>query len=99
MEKLPKFEYQYSGNEELLLAELHSIKYARANTPQKRLRWFTDMPRFAKSLEARHPDARNYRLFHLLIDSTPSPGTITHFDFPGDDSIEKFIREYKDSNT
>lgn len=94
MEQLPKSEYQYSPAEERLLAELHNIKHAHADTRPKRLRWFTDMPRFAKALEARHPDARHYRLFHLLIDSAPSPETITHFDFPGVDSVEKFIREY-----
>ncbi len=46
---------------------------------------------FAKKLLEKYPDARKYKLLHLLIGSTPSDD-VTKFDFPGEDSIETFIR-------
>lgn len=51
--------------------------------------------RKAKELESRYPDFLDYRLYHLLIGSTPSK-KCSKFDFPGEDSIEKFIQSAVD---
>jgi hypothetical protein len=42
-------------------------------------------------LRQKYSNANKYRTFHLLIGSTPAPGECTEFDFPGDDSLEKFL--------
>lgn len=42
-------------------------------------------------LISRHPDARSYQLFHLLSGSTPKD-SMQMFDFPGEDSVESFIK-------
>lgn len=47
---------------------------------------------FADHLLQKYPDARSHQLFHVLIGST-TPNPLAQFDFPGDDSIEKFIKE------
>lgn len=49
---------------------------------------------FAKYLQNKYPNARDYLLFHTLIGSTPRPGHGNALvDFPGEDSIEKFVLE------
>ncbi len=45
---------------------------------------------FARTLQERYPQCREYRLYHLLIGSTPM-GECNYFDFDNEDSIEKFI--------
>ena len=48
---------------------------------------------FADVIRKKYSDYSECRLWHLLILSTISDNTkITRFDFPGDDSIEKFIK-------
>ena len=51
---------------------------------------------FLENIEARHPNARDYIVFHVVSGSTP-PRECTHFDFPEDDSalvwIEKRLAE------
>ena len=46
---------------------------------------------FAKRLEQKYSDYNSYKAYHLLIGSTP-PNLCSKFDFPGEDSIEKFIK-------
>ena len=41
-------------------------------------------------LEKKYKNTRKYYLFHLLIGSTKTK--TSEFDFPGEDSIEKFLR-------
>lgn len=45
---------------------------------------------FAQELLKKYPDARDYRLFHILIGSSVDR-EMEKFDFPGDDSVEQFI--------
>ncbi len=45
---------------------------------------------FAEKLKAKHEDYKDYRLYHFLIGSTPDR-ELPKIDFPGEDSIEKFI--------
>ncbi|MCX6703143.1 MAG: hypothetical protein NTV02_00425 [Candidatus Zambryskibacteria bacterium] len=47
----------------------------------------------AEELSKKYPGFNTIALYHLLIDSNPVEGSITEFDFPGDDSIEKFLRD------
>lgn len=59
------------------------------------LRWHSAMCDRVQELQKRHPDYQSYRLYHLLIGSTPqNEQSVPLFDFEGDDSIEKFVREY-----
>ncbi len=46
----------------------------------------------ARELEVQYPDFRDYELYHLLIGSTEIPESSTQWDFPGNDSIEAFLR-------
>lgn len=42
----------------------------------------------AEALEALHPDARDYFMFHLVIGSTPDPSMPPkYFDFPKEESL------------
>lgn len=46
--------------------------------------------KFVDNLKKEYPDYEEYRLYHLLIGSTPWQ-ECSKFDFPGEDSIEKLI--------
>ena len=51
----------------------------------------------AQYLEGKYPDAREYALFNLLTANSPESDYVySKFDFPGDDSVEKFIRDLAD---
>jgi hypothetical protein len=49
--------------------------------------------KISQGIKDKYPDYRNYELYHLLVGSTPSI-PCEKFDFPGDDSIERFIRSF-----
>lgn len=53
------------------------------------------MVHFANNLKEKYPDTYDkYRLYHLLIGSTPIKEKLLFFDFPGEeDSVRKFINE------
>lgn len=46
---------------------------------------------FACELQKKYPDFQTYRLYHLLVMSTVGEGDCDKFDFPRNDSVEKFI--------
>lgn len=46
---------------------------------------------YAETMRELYPNALDYALFHLVIGSTVDKHPF--FDFPGDDSVEKFIKE------
>lgn len=48
---------------------------------------------YPTDLEKKYPNARKYRLFHLLIGSTATSKECEYFDLPGEGSIEKYINE------
>lgn len=50
--------------------------------------------KFAQGLKAKYKDYDDYRLYHLLIGSTPPEEGLTKIDFQGDDSVEKFIYSF-----
>ena len=45
---------------------------------------------FAEKIKNKYPDYQDYMLYHLLIGSIPK-SKLPKFDFPGEDSVEKFI--------
>jgi len=45
---------------------------------------------FVDNLKKKYSDCEKYRLYHLFIGSTPWEDC-PKFDFPGEDSVEKFI--------
>lgn len=55
---------------------------------------YHEITHFADGLRKRHPDWEQYELYHALISSTPH-GPCEKHDFPGDDSVMKFIQELK----
>ncbi|TSC70367.1 MAG: hypothetical protein CEO12_391 [Parcubacteria group bacterium Gr01-1014_46] len=76
-------------NKDVLRVELKELR-ARAHNKDM-MGFYERMLEFVGRVESKYPDCRSYELFHLLIGSTPlNP---TKFDFPGEDSIEKFLRE------
>jgi len=56
----------------------------------------SDVYALLTKLKEKYPDHTNYRLYHLLDSSSLGPDSIvkkcSKFDFPGDDSVEKFLR-------
>jgi hypothetical protein len=47
----------------------------------------------AQELRDKYPDYAEYELYHLLVGSTPKE-SLEKFDFPGSDSIERFIMDF-----
>jgi hypothetical protein len=43
-------------------------------------------------LQSKYPDSGQYLMAYVIAQGTP-PNSCSKFDFPGDDSIEKFIEE------
>lgn len=78
-------------NQEALISYCNELK----TKAYKRGEQFHDeMADFANQLLAKYPDAREYRMFHVLISSTPRKNEVFQkFDFPGEDSIAKFLEE------
>ncbi len=50
---------------------------------------------FARNLQSKYPDYSRYRLYHGFIGSTPSQPSL-YLDFPGEDSVELFIRKLEE---
>lgn len=85
------FENNPGSHKETLVKELKDkmlVVSKRGNI----LETYDKISEFGEKLLEKYPDARSYLLFHLLIGSTP-PYDLSLFDFPGDDSVEKFIKE------
>ena len=51
---------------------------------------------YANYIKTKYPNWNNYIVFHILIGSTPPDDNpnLTKYDFPEDDSVEKFIRSF-----
>jgi hypothetical protein len=45
-----------------------------------------------RDLQSKYPDINTYLLAYILVSGTP-PDQCPNFDFPGEDSIEKFIED------
>lgn len=75
-------------NEEKLISELKSkldpFRFSRDD----------EINDFADSLKKKYGerDVYKYALFHILGGSTGYEDLVEHFDFPGEDSVERFIR-------
>ncbi|MEK7549217.1 MAG: hypothetical protein AAB496_01880 [Patescibacteria group bacterium] len=55
---------------------------------------------FAKNLQKKYSDYHDYRLYCIVVGSTPTK-ECSKFDFEGDDSVEKFLgslREFFEKN-
>lgn len=48
---------------------------------------------FMMKLVPKYPDFKRYRMWHVAAITIGEPGVATEFDFPGNDSLEKQIRE------
>ena len=94
-----------SVEKEALIAELRNLlleSYKKDEAEHSMVNYEMVL-RKDKELKDKYPDYYTYRLYHLLIGSSVepiisnpennSPLPTENFDFPGDDSIEKFIRE------
>jgi hypothetical protein len=53
---------------------------------------YNKVRKFAHHLQATYPDYARYELYHVLVGSTPRPEDKNGKDFPGDDSVEEFIK-------
>lgn len=48
---------------------------------------------FARELQKKYPDYKRYRVWHVLIGSTPDESGIIEEDFPGEDSVIDFLEK------
>jgi hypothetical protein len=75
-------------NEKIVLGYLETkFENAYAHAPET---FGHDSEEFAQKLRKRYPHFEKYRLYHLLAGSSAFKNCI-EFDFPDEDSIEKFI--------
>ena len=50
--------------------------------------------KYIKDIRIKYPDYEKYVVYHVLVGSTlPDGVTIIEDDFPGDDSVEKFLKD------
>lgn len=83
------FENTQQIEQKQTMKDLESIKLT---IPEDRLIEASDIIcDFADELRKKYKNTTDYMLYHLLIGSTVRQQVL--FDFPGDDSVEKFIRE------
>jgi len=66
-------------------------KLNNAYNREDRFEMHDRLAEFGRKLTEKYPDCRNYILFHVLISSTPPSNATIKEDFPGEDSIIKFI--------
>lgn len=78
------------GHERLIADLQERIKIAY-RSPDK-FNKHNQIAEFGQHLRHKYSDPTEYTLFHILVSSTPV-GTQPFFDFPGEDSVEKFIKE------
>ena len=87
-EKLEKL-----SNEELIVEE---VKSRRSSLYRLKDRWkeiHNKIIDFSNSLESKYPDARKCYLFNVMVGGTIDRADCHIFDFPGEDSVEKFIKD------
>jgi len=89
MEKLPKNENMREESE-AVHERIDELK-RKVSKHLGGIKYNEVMLDFAKKLEERRPNCRDYRVFHQLIGSTPPAGTLSG-DFEGEDSIEAFFK-------
>lgn len=78
-------------DQERVLASLRARLDAVYAGPNK-LEKFDQVAEFGQYLRRKYPNPTQYTLFHVLAGSTLMEETPL-FDFPGEDSIKKFIEE------
>lgn len=56
-------------------------------------KFITEKSEFEERLGKKYSDVRKYEMFHALIGSSITKAmALTHDDFPGEDSVEEFVR-------
>lgn len=86
--------FERPRNEAEISAETQAV-YDRIMTGSHRMEANTEMAGFARYLREKYksPSATDYTLYHLLAGSTMMPDhAASGFDFPGDDSVEMFLK-------
>ncbi|MCF7835581.1 MAG: hypothetical protein K9M15_00440 [Candidatus Marinimicrobia bacterium] len=48
---------------------------------------------YSDEIAGKYPDYRDYELYHALIGSGVPEGACSKFDFPGEDSVERFVEK------
>ena len=76
------------------------ILFTRELSGQQLMNLFQDIASRVDYLKSKYPNLTNYRALHALIGSSihSSHSGIIEDDLPGDDSIEKFIKDLVDSD-
>ncbi len=77
----------------LEIKDLASRQFAEAEQSGKKLQIFQHWSEMANRLRKDYPEAQSYALFHVLLFSGARLDEIKHLDFPGDDSIEAFLKK------
>lgn len=74
-------------NKEQIIQELGQLK----SRFYKNEELYERLVEFGEGLKEKYSDFLDYELFHFLVGSTMQ-GEPKHFDFPGEDSVEAFLR-------
>lgn len=75
---------EQTAKRDLLRTKLRALYHRDQFAIHEKILWWHDQ------LKVKYADARDYIMFHLISGST-SKGYNGHFDFPGADSVERFI--------
>jgi len=96
MEKQPKQELAPFNEEKIaeLSEKLESARAVAKNSGRdKYVNFIKKWSEFGDNLRRNYPDCQGYRLFHVLSGSSVDENQCDKFDFPDEDSVEKFINE------
>jgi hypothetical protein len=91
MEGLPQ---KNTEDSDAFLKNLSNTLHRAYEKAESRVTLYKLVSDFALGLEEKYPDARSRRLWHLLVMSTPPQGAPMNIeDYPGEDSIVRFIEK------
>ncbi len=95
---MEKREPENSENKEISQEEkIEKIRFLLLELVEKDAYFITNkIAEFAKNLQKKYPDYHDYRLYCILVGSTPMNGC-SKFDFQGDDSVEFFLESLQKS--
>lgn len=87
-------EFKKPTDEEMIIKEVELQKNFIMNQNKAEAKKVID--EFMETIKKSYSDYDKYRLFHVL-EGTPINENCTEFDFPGEDSVTKFINKIFDN--
>lgn len=85
-------EHHVESQEEIAARLNLKVSQAFKSPTEQAMQAMEDVAAFADRLKKKYPDYDSYQLFHVLSLSSQLEGVaFAHFDFPGEDSVQRFI--------